>query len=61
MKSTVSSSMEATISIAAAVSRASVYRMAAGASSPPVEPKFPCPSTSGSRIAHGWAIRARAS
>ena len=53
--------MEATISIAAAVSRASVYRMAAGGSSPPMLPKFPCPSTSGSRMAHGWAIRASAS
>ena len=53
--------MEATISMAAAVSRASVYRMAAGWSSPPRLPKFPCPSTSGSRIAQGCAIRASAS
>ena len=53
--------MEMVASIAAAVSLASVYRMAAGASSPPRLPKFPCPSTRGSRIAHGWAIRASAS
>ena len=56
-----SSSIEATISMAAAVSRASVYRIAAGESSPPGEPKLPCPSISGSRIAHGWAIRTSAS
>jgi hypothetical protein len=60
-KSTVSSSIEPTISMAAAVSRASVYRMAAGGSSPPWEPKLPCPSTIGSRIANGWAIRTSAS
>ena len=34
---------------------------AAAESSPPNEPKFPCPSTSGSRIAHGCAIRTSAS
>ena len=56
-----SSSIEPTISIAAAVSRASVYRMAAGGSSPPCEPKLPCPSTMGSRITHGWASRTSAS
>ena len=47
--------------MAAADSRASVYRMAAGASSPPSEPKLPWPSISGSRIANGWAIRTSAS
>ena len=54
-------SIELTSSMAAAVSRASVYRMAAGGSSPPWEPKLPCPSTSGSRIANGWASRTSAS
>ncbi len=61
MKLTVSSSIEATISIAAADSRASVYRIAAGESSPPSEPKLPCPSISGSRMDQGCAIRASAS
>ena len=61
MKLTVSSLIEATISIAAGASLASVYRMAAGASSPPSEPKLPCPSTSGSRSANGWASRTSAS
>ncbi len=45
--------------MAASASRISVYRMAAGPSS--WEPKLPCPSASGSRIVHGWAIRTSAS
>ena len=36
--------------------RTSVYRMAA-ALSPSIEPKLPCPSTSGWRIEKSWAIR----
>jgi hypothetical protein len=46
MKSTVSSSISRSISIASGVSRASVYRIAAGGSLPG-EPKLPWPSTSG--------------
>ena len=49
--------MESVIIIAAGDSRASVYRMAAGGSSPPSEPKLPCPSTSGMRIAQDCAMR----
>ena len=51
--------VSATIAIAAGASRASVYRDAAGPSSR--EPKLPCPSSSGSRIANGCAMRTRAS
>ena len=40
--------------------RASVYRMAAGLS-PSMEPKLPWPSTSGTRITKGCAMRASAS
>ena len=36
------------------------YLMAA-AGSLPGEPKLPCPSTSGARIDHGWAIRTKVS
>ncbi|CKO32385.1 Uncharacterised protein [Mycobacterium tuberculosis] len=46
MKSTVSSSISLSISIANGVSRASVYLIAAGGSLPG-EPKLPWPSTSG--------------
>ena len=44
---------------AAGAIRHSVYRIAAGESSG--EPKLPWPSTIGSRIDQGWAIRTRAS
>ncbi len=37
------------MSTAACVIRASVYRIAAGGS-PSIEPKFPCGSTSGTRV-----------
>ncbi|EKD67977.1 MAG: hypothetical protein ACD_48C00127G0001 [uncultured bacterium] len=46
MKSTVSLSMSKIISAEIADSLHSVYRIAAGGS-PSMEPKFPCPSTSG--------------
>jgi hypothetical protein len=55
-KSTVFFSRSASISAASAVSRASVYRIAAGAS-PSMLPKFPCPSTSGYRITQLCAMR----
>src|SRR3979490_1928850 len=42
------------------VRRASVYRSAAGGA-PPTEPKLPCPSTSGARMAKGCARRTNAS
>jgi hypothetical protein len=46
MKSTVSFSMSASISVASRAMRTSVYRMAAGGS-PSMEPKLPWPSTTG--------------
>jgi hypothetical protein len=52
--------MSRSISMASGASRHSVYRIAAGGSLPR-EPKLPWPSTSGIRIAHGWAIRTSAS
>ncbi len=42
--------------MAAAVMRASVYRMAAGGS-PSIEPKLPCGSTSGYRMFQSWPMR----
>jgi hypothetical protein len=53
--------MDSTISPAADAERHSVYRIAAGGSSFPSEPKFPWPSTSGSRMENGCAMRTRAS
>jgi hypothetical protein len=52
--------MSRSISIASGCRRHSVYRMAAGGSLPG-EPKLPCPSISGIRIDHDWAIRTTAS
>jgi len=46
VKSTVSLSMSASSSWAILARRVSVYRIAAGGS-PSIEPKLPCPSTSG--------------
>ena len=59
-KSTVSSSRLTSISSAAELSRASVYRIAAGGSLSTL-PKFPCPSTSCTRIEKSWAMRTMAS
>ncbi len=55
MKSTVSFSRSVSRASAYLVSRASVYRIAAG-ESPSTEPKLPCPSTRGERYENGWAI-----
>ncbi len=52
-----SSWIDSTSAIDADVSRDSVYRIAAGGSSLPSEPKLPCPSISGSRMENGCAIR----
>ena len=49
----------AIIAEAAGAMRHSVYRIAAGPASS--EPKLPCPSTRGTRSAHGCASRTRAS
>jgi hypothetical protein len=53
--------MDSVITAAGGAIRHSVYRIAAGGSSPPGEPKLPWPSTIGSLIAHGCTIRTRAS
>jgi hypothetical protein len=53
--------MDSVISSAADAIRDSVYRMAAGGSSLPSEPKLPWPSTRGSRMENGCAIRTIAS
>ena len=52
--------ISAIVSAAIAVSRHSVYRIAA-AGSPSIEPKLPLPSTSVARIANGCAMRTSAS
>ena len=59
-QATVSLSISASSSVAAAERRASVYRYAA-AESPSIEPKLPCPSTSGQRSEKSWTMRTRAS
>ncbi|CAM5239269.1 hypothetical protein SFUMM280S_05509 [Streptomyces fumanus] len=53
--------MDSVIRLVASAIRHSVYRMAAGGSSLPSEPKLPWPSTRGTRMENGWAMRTRAS
>ena len=60
LKSTVSLFMSASISEAIFESLASVYLMAAGGS-PSLDPKFPCPSTSGYLSEKSCAMRTRLS
>ena len=54
LQSTVSWSISSSISSAILVNLASVYLIAA-APSPSIDPKFPCPSTSGYLSDQGWA------
>lgn len=56
-----SSSIDSVISEVADAIRHSVYRIAAGGSSLPSEPKFPWPSTIGRRMENGCAMRTSAS